>query len=957
MEKILKDLNKEQQQAVKHKKGPLLIIAGAGTGKTTVITTRIAYLIANKLAKPEEILALTFTEKAANEMEERVDIMLPYGFVDTQISTFHSFGEKILTEYAFNLGINTDFKVLSEEEQAMFFNERIFSFDLVYFRPGSNPLKYVRPILNFFSRCKDEVLTPKDIIKYAKHKIQNAKIKEECINAQKYLELGNAYQKYQNLLTDEGFMDFGDQINLVIKLLREHPDIRLKLQKQFKYILVDEFQDTNYAQNILVNLLVGKDKNITVVGDDDQSIYRFRGASVSNIMGFTKKYKKSKTVVLNKNYRSTQEILDCAYRLIQFNNPDRLEAKKKISKKLISKTHGKKPDLKIFSDHYAEAQFVVSDIKNKLKIKKIKPKDIAIITRSNQNFDHIINTLKSEKIPFITSTNVSLFETEPVQICVSFIKSIAKPTDSLSLFQLLNSKIYNFDIWTLAKINAFSRQKNRPLITVLEKIEFYKDSLNTKAIFIKKLKLALDEIKKYANLARKKSVREILYKFLSDKKYTAKIAKNEDQQQNLINLFKKIEEFENITHIKTVFNYINYLESQITSGTTFDQFAHYDIDAVRVLTAHSAKGLEFNTVYISALTSNYFPSRRKKDPIEMPQELIKEILPQKDYHLEEERRLFYVATTRAKKNLILTFAKNYGGVRSKKPSPFIEELLDINIKQQQIIESKFEDIITQKEKQPDLFSLKKIKSKKIYLNAHKIDDYLTCPYKYYYASELKLPIAKTPAIMYGNAIHKAVEYYLNSILEAKNTTLDKLLEIFEKNFSSDGFKSLAEEKQRKKEGIAALRYFYKNNSYKNVDIDAIEKPFRFQFSKNVIINGRYDLIISKGNESEIGDFKTSTIETQKQADSRIKYSRQMKLYAYSFNKELGRLPQKLFLDFIGNDFHSQFKPTKRTLESIDRDIEKVKSGIINQNFKAKPSKFNCHYCAYKTICPYKYKGA
>lgn len=958
MNKLLKDLNKEQLEAVKHKTGPLLIIAGAGTGKTTVITKRIAYLISQKLAKPEEILALTFTEKAASEMEERVDVLVPYGFINTHISTFHAFGERLLTEHAFSLGINTDFKVLSTEEQIMFFNEHIFSFDLKYFRPGSNPLKYVRPILTFFSRCKDELITPKEIILYAQKELKKAKTEDEKINAKKYLELGNIYKKYQQLLSDEGFMDFGDQINLVIKLLKNHPDIRSKLHQQFKYILVDEFQDTNYAQNILINLLVGKDQNITVVGDDDQSIYKFRGASISNIMDFTNIYKNTKIIVLNKNYRSTQEILDCAYNLIQNNNPDRLEIKQKISKKLISINHGEIPQLKLFSDHYAEGKFIADDIKSQFKkLKSLKYKDIAIITRSNHNFNHITNALKSEKIPFITSTSVPLFETKSSLICISFIKTLAKPTDDQSIFQLFISDIYNYNIWDLAKINSLARQKNRPLITILENISNYSKELNIDNKIIYKIISTIDEIKRYANLAKTKTVREILYKYLSDKQYLSQIIKNEEEQQNLINLFRKIEEFENITHNKTIYNYINYLDTQIESGTTFDQFENYDIDAVNIITAHSSKGLEFEKVYLSSLTSDYFPTKKRKDPIELPTNLIKETLPEKDYHLEEERRLFYVATTRAKKYLTLTSAQNYGGVRSKKPSHFIEEFLNINIKNQQTIQSTFNDIIINKQAQPNLFNYKKTKTKRLLLNAHKIDDYLTCPYKYYYATELKLPIAKSPTIMYGNAMHKAVEYYLNSKINDQKVSLKDLYDVFDKNWASDGFKSINEENQRKKEGIIALKNFYDNNSYTKSNIDTIERPFKFQFSKNTIINGRYDLVLTDDEKFIIGDFKTSTIDNQKQADTRIKRSRQMMLYALAFYKEFNIFPQKIFLDFIGSKFKAEFKPTQKTIEKISKDIEKTEEGIMKQDFTAKSDKFTCTYCAYKTICPYKYKGA
>ncbi|MFQ5771530.1 MAG: ATP-dependent helicase, partial [bacterium] len=280
---ILKGLNPAQLTAVKHDRGPLLIVAGAGTGKTKVITHRIAYLIASKRARPEEILALTFTDKAAAEMEERVDILLPYGFAAVWLSTFHAFGDRILREYVLDLGMNTDFQVLSYPEQIIFFKERLFDFPLRYYRPLGNPDKFIAAIIRLFSRAKDEDVTPEEYLAYAeKLQTQSGSEPENQELAElacQQMELAQTFVKYQQQLTEHGKMDFGDQITHVLKLLREHPLASQQIQNRYKYILVDEFQDTNYAQFQMVQLLARNHQNITVVADDDQSIYKFRGAA------------------------------------------------------------------------------------------------------------------------------------------------------------------------------------------------------------------------------------------------------------------------------------------------------------------------------------------------------------------------------------------------------------------------------------------------------------------------------------------------------------------------------------------------------------------------------------------------------------------------------------------------------------------------------------------------------
>ena len=287
MSDILEGLNKEQLAAVTHCEGPLLIIAGAGTGKTTVITRRIAWLISEGLAKTDEILALTFTDKAAREMQERVDILVPYGYTDIWISTFHAFGDRLLRENALIAGLNPDFKVLALPEAAVFFREHLFEFALSYYRPLSDPTRFIEALAELFSRAKDEDVSPQDFIKFSKDFLFQSKQKPEDKaleeEAAQYLEVAGAYAKYQELLAKEGLLDFGNQIYLSLQLLREHPLILKRYQEQFKYILIDEFQDTNFTQYQLAKLLADKYKNITVTGDDDQCVVK--GSLISTLDG------------------------------------------------------------------------------------------------------------------------------------------------------------------------------------------------------------------------------------------------------------------------------------------------------------------------------------------------------------------------------------------------------------------------------------------------------------------------------------------------------------------------------------------------------------------------------------------------------------------------------------------------------------------------------------------------
>ena len=285
---LLENLNEEQVKAITHRDGPLMIIAGAGTGKTTVITHRIGWLIEQGLCKPEEILALTFTDKAAAEMEERVDVLLPYGYVDLQISTFHAFCERLLREYGVDMGLSPSFRVVNELDAWLLSRKYFERFELDYYRPLGNPTRYIKSLLQHFSRAKDEMITPDEYLAYSEGERANldtaTSSDDATIEIDRLEELAKAYHTYQQILLENDSLDFGDLIMYALQLLQKRPRILKKVREQFRFVLVDEFQDTNWAQYELVKLIAAPANNITVVGDDDQSIYNVRDASLENYL-------------------------------------------------------------------------------------------------------------------------------------------------------------------------------------------------------------------------------------------------------------------------------------------------------------------------------------------------------------------------------------------------------------------------------------------------------------------------------------------------------------------------------------------------------------------------------------------------------------------------------------------------------------------------------------------------
>jgi len=950
--KILEGLNDQQRAAVIHEDGPLLIIAGAGTGKTTVLTKRIAHLIAKKIAKPSEILALTFTEKAAAEMEERVDQLVPYGYTDMWISTFHAFGDRLLRDFSLDLGLPANFKVLTAAEQAIFIRQNIYAFDLNYYRPIANPLSHIEAMLSHFSRLKDELIAPKDYMAFAEEEIKKAKTEEEIEEAKKLLELARAYERYNDLMIQSGNLDFGDQIFLTHRLLKENKKVLESCQKKFRYILVDEYQDTNYAQNEIVKLLASKYGNITVVGDDDQSIYRFRGASISNILQFKDSYKNITQIVLNRNYRSSQEILDSSYTLIQHNNPDRLEIQNKINKKLISNFHGENPVLLHCDTLSCEADKVAEKISELKKEKGYKNNDFAILVRANNQAETFIQSLNIAGIPYAFSGASGLFSQPEIKMLIAFIKCLIYNDDNIAFYQLATSELYNIEQDKLTQLHTIAKRKNRSVFEIAKWI------LSENNLFgqDKSLQQIVSDISSYRIKTKDLNAGELLYAYLTEKEYLKRLSndpKIEDELKikNIAKFFDRIAAFNHSSENKTLVAFLESLELLLEVG---DEIASSDIDpdidAVNILTAHASKGLEWPVVFVVNMVSDRFPSRRKREQLPIPTGLIKERLPEGDYHLEEERRLFYVAATRAKNYLFLTNADDYGGKRTKKISQFILEILDeSSVEKLKHKLSPIEKIerFQKIEKEPITQKRNAIEGI-IKLSRQQIDDYFTCPKKYYFAHIVKIPLLENHHLMYGTAIHSALDHYFNRKLRNEKPTLVQLLEDYKQAFRNIGFITREHEELRYKAGIETLTKFFDYDQKNGKVPSGVETVFEF-LENNVRINGRYDLIFGEGESSEIFDFKTSQVKDQKDADQRIKKSTQMQIYALSWLERYKIIP-KTTLYFIESGLKGERIYTTKELMDTKEMIFSVAEGIKENTFSPKPEKFSCGYCPYKDIC-------
>lgn len=935
-----KKLNSEQLEAINHGAGPLLIIAGAGTGKTTVITERIKHLIVEQNVKPDEILALTFTEKAAKEMEERIDVALPYGFTQTWTMTFHGFCDRVLRAEGLNIGLDTGYKLISGTTATSLLRKHLFDIDLDYFRPLGNPNKFIAGLLQHFGRLKDEDVLPEDYQEW----VDANKFSEE-LDKQKYQELARVYKYYEELKIKDSMLDFSDLICQTQRLFRDRPNVLKQYQDRFKYILVDEFQDTNFAQNQLINMLVNKNKNITVVADDDQAIYRWRGAAISNVMQFRKTYASAKLVVLNHNYRSTQEILDRSYDLIQHNNPDRLEVAEGINKKLFAgrKIKGERIEF-LHADRVENEAEMVADQISKIKDQnpEIEFKDFAILVRANAHSEPFSRSLTRHGVPFQFLGPAQLLQQPEVKDLIAYLRVLNDIHDDPSLFRVLSMDYFKILAGDLANLGSWAKAHNQNLFEAAQTSE------------VEQVKKVIEIITRHLQLLTSESAGQVLFFFLKDSGILESMLNNslnEKSAGNIMKFFNKLKSYETENPDASVSAAVEWIDLSMEIGEA-PQAADSDWtqnDAVNIITVHSAKGLEFKVVFVVNLVAQRFPSIERAEQIPIPDGLIKEILPQGDFHLQEERRLFYVAMTRACDKLFLTAADFYGeGKREKKISPFVSETIgDAAASKAENIAAQLSLLDWDKPKTQEVSENKKLSV--TYLSYSQIQTFLDCPMHYQARYILKIPSQQTASLSFGTSIHNTLkDFYTNSQQD--------IIELLHKNWITVGYLSKEQAKQFFAKGERFLKEYLQTQYDPKVNTVLLEQNFITSLvlnSRSIKIGGKIDRVDILNDDSiEIIDYKTGANSlTEKEAASNL----QLSFYALAAtllkDKPFDRLPNevKLSLYYFDEQKKVSVMRTVEQLEEAKTKIFEIADQIAMSDFKCSHS-ILCRNCEYKMLC-------
>ena len=630
----LEGLNDRQRKAVLHTEGPLLVMAGAGSGKTRVVTHKIAYLIEEKGIYPGNILAITFTNKAANEMKERVAKLLSVDIEHMWMGTFHSICVRILRRNIDKIGYNSNFTIYDRDDQLTLVRECIKERDL-----NKDNYKY-SSVLAQISKLKDNMTDPDKYINenYSDYYLRN---------------IGELYALYEKKLKQYNALDFDDLLIKTVEVLKKDKEALDYYQKRFQYIFVDEYQDTNKVQYELIRLLSGKHNNICVVGDSDQSIYKWRGADITNILNFEKDFKGSKTILLEQNYRSTQKILDLANQVIKNNN------ERKAKNLWTDNQEGEPIFFEELSDQYEEALFVVNKIDELIK-EGYKPSDFAILYRTNAQSRVFEEMLIRKSAPYKIVGGLKFYDRMEIKDLVAYLRVVENPIDNISLKRIINVPKRGIGNTTVGKLEEIAMERNDSIYGVLLDL----DNLNLGARAKNSLKVFVDMMN---NLMAKKelmSIREFIEEVIDVTGYIKDLEK-----ENTIEAKTRIENIKEFLSVAVDFelqlgedNFEEFL-AQIALLSDVDKTSD-SVNVVTLMTVHSAKGLEFPVVFMVGMEEGLFPISRAMDD---------------ESELEEERRLCYVALTRAEKKLFITSAKIrtiYGQTNYSIPSRFINEMGD-----------------------------------------------------------------------------------------------------------------------------------------------------------------------------------------------------------------------------------------------------------------------------------------
>ena len=737
---------------------------------------------------------------------------------------------------------------------------------------------------------------------------------------------------------------------------------------------------------------------MTVVGDDDQAIYAFRGAAVDNILDFTDRYVGARTIVLRRNYRSLAPILDAAYRLIRFNDPDRLEVRTGVVKRLRAQRTAPSPApvrLEVFASGAEEADWIAAEIGRRIEA-GAAPRDHAVLVRANGHADPILRALNVAGIPWRFSGTSGLYARPEVRLLLAFLRVVADLESSVDLYALAASDVYGLGGEDLTAIVNMARRRNRSVWAILEELDRQPGILRVSPDTRTVVHRLVADLRGYATAAHEGPAGELLYRFLRGSGLLARLVGTdtpaaEEALQNIARFFEIVRSQSALLADDRAVFVAPHLATLIEAGDDpATAELDPDTDAVAVLTVHKAKGLEFPVVFLPGMVAGRFPSGGRGDPLALPAGLGRGVPPGPEAALAEERRLCYVAMTRARDELILSHAADYGGARARRVSPFVLEALDLPVAagipgagartSTPVERLATFDVTASAASAPDGPITEPLS-----LSFYQVDDYLTCPLKYKYAHVLRVPLAPHHAIVYGAALHKAVQLFHHRHAKGQVMSEAELDAVFESAWSNEGFMSRDHEEARLTAGRAALRRFREAQLQPGAVIPTyVEREFAFMLGGDRV-RGRWDRVDVVATEAgtapatagpapaatdrpsadvvsptlgilgpervTITDYKSSDVRDPAKARQRARESLQLQIYAMGYEAMTGRLPDAIALYFLESGLIGEVEVDPRRLARARDRIATAAAGMRARDYTPKPDYLACTYCAFRDICP------
>lgn len=950
--------NPKQCKAIEHVHGPMLVLAGAGTGKTSVLVERIARLIENGHAEPNEILAITFTENAAAELVERVEKRLQRRS-GIWAGTFHAYCYGLLKR------MRCDFFTLVQEDVYVFLRQRIEQLGLKHFIKPSDLGQFLEDLRNFFDRCNEELIGPKQFQEYVDSLVpgsgfipRNCRSKEvdqlgEALIVDRWREIARVYANSMRLLEENNVGTFGMQISKAVGLLQRNPVLLEAEQRRARYILIDEFQDCNSSNIILAELLAGKGKNIFAVGDPDQAIYRFRGASSAAFEEFQSRFPDTAAATLDENQRSRGNILRVAYAAIRSNPAIRSLGKKGLFERHELQSARDRREAEqgnLVFDEPVEAAISDTDAQEAADIAgeiqalraaegKRPVLSLAVLYRQHNHREKIVAELAARGIPFIVR-GISVLETGAGRDALAAMRVVVDARDSESLFRVAAFPQFGINPLELRAKLAAARG-DRPFTEILSGTETGKRLLE--------------------EIAR---IRESVANCPAAPGVVAGVVRafGFDPVDPIVRAFQRFvnaweeKPFEQDKSSRAFLQYLEYLQDgrgaiPLWSDEELEEIEREHPEAVRLMTAHAAKGLEFDRVWILRAVSMAFPTTYREPLFEFPPQLRSSIATgdSKEVHEQEERRLFYVAITRARDSLAIH--TRAGKSKHKTPTGFLRLLLE----DRSLATSLDKRVIGQVQQSGRVMSKSAVagwlllppsfKGESVTLSANAVESYSTCPMKFKLQQDWRVPGEIAAALQFGNAIHTVLRSYYspNGGREAMN--VEDVIAVFKAQFDTVAVEDPTQRKLYVERGFQQLRAMLEAQPRGSVDVIDAEVGFTFPLNGRQV-RGRIDRLDRiEGNRVRVVDYKTGAPKTQEYADGSL----QLSIYSMAAAK-MGFDPAELVFINLQDNESVVTRRTPAQLERAERKIQDAADGMAAGRFEPKPGP-HCKWCDYARLCP------